>query len=70
MMWILTLACLQFMGDYWIRYVHPDYTLEFAELIDAGVQQLFQMCVGADIGSWLEHAQECIHLPIHLQCGL
>ncbi len=24
MLWILTLTCLQFTGDYWIRHVHPD----------------------------------------------
>ncbi len=46
MLWILTLACLQFTGDYWIRHVRPDYTIEFAESNDAGVKQLFQMCVG------------------------
>jgi hypothetical protein len=71
MLWILTLACLQFTDDYWIRHIHPDYTLEFAQLVDAGVQQLFQMCGGADTGSWLEHTQECICLPIRLQgCSL
>ncbi len=25
MLWILTLACLQFTADYWIRYVQPEY---------------------------------------------
>jgi hypothetical protein len=70
-LWILTLACLQFTGDYWIRHVQPDYTIEFAQSIDAGVKQLFQMCVGVDINSWSEHAQEPICLPIRLQgCGL
>jgi hypothetical protein len=64
MLWILTLACLQFTGDYWIRHVRPDYTIEFAESIDAGVKQLFQMCVGVDINSWSKHAQEQIHLPV------
>ncbi len=61
MLWILTLACLQFTCDYWSRHICPDNTLEFAKLIDAGEQYLFQMCVGADTGSWLEHTQECIH---------
>jgi hypothetical protein len=71
MYWILTLACLQFTGDYWIRYICPDYTLEFAESIDAVVQRLFQVCVGADISSWSKCAQERICLPIHLRgCGL
>ncbi len=71
MLWILTIPCLQFTGDYWITHVHPDYTLEFAESINAGVKQLFQMCVGADINSWSEHVQEQIRLPIQLQrCGL
>jgi hypothetical protein len=71
MLWILTLTCLQFTGDYWIRHVHPDYTIEFAESIDGGAKQLFQMCVGADINSWSKNAQEQICLPIQLQgCGL
>ena len=26
MLWILTVTCLQFMGDYWIRHVRPDLT--------------------------------------------
>ena len=41
MLWILTPVCLQFTGDYWIRHVQLDYTIEFAESIDAGVEQLF-----------------------------
>jgi hypothetical protein len=49
MLWVLTLACLQFTGDYWIRHDRPDYTIEFAKPIDAGVKQLFQMCIGVDI---------------------
>jgi hypothetical protein len=70
MLWILTLACLQFTGNYWIRHIHPDYTIEFAESIDAGVK-LFQMCVGVDINSWSGHVQEQIHFPIQLDgCGL
>jgi hypothetical protein len=67
MLWILKLAFLQFTGDYWIRHVRQDYTIEFAESIDAGVKQLFQMCVEADINSWYKHAQEQMHLPIRLQ---
>lgn len=56
MLRILALACLQLMDDYWIRYIHPDYTLKFAESID--VQRLFQMCLGADTHSWSEHTQD------------
>ena len=55
MLRILALACLQLMDDYWIRYIHPDYTLKFAESID--VQRLFQMSLGADTHSWSEHTQ-------------
>ena len=29
-MWILTAICLQFMGDYWLRHIRPDFTEEFA----------------------------------------
>ena len=24
--WILTVVCFQFMGDYWLRHIKPDYT--------------------------------------------
>jgi hypothetical protein len=58
MLWILTLAGLQFTGDCWIRHVRPDYTIEFAESIDAKVKKRFQMCVGANIDSWSKHAQK------------
>jgi len=34
MLWILLTTCLQFMGDYWLRHVRPDYTEEFAAGID------------------------------------
>ena len=26
MFWILIVVCFQFIGDYWLRYVRPDYT--------------------------------------------
>jgi len=26
MLWILTVVCFQFMGDYWLRHIKPDYT--------------------------------------------
>ena len=71
MLRILTLACLQLMDDYWIQYIHPAYTLKFAESID--VQRLFQMCVGADTHSWSEHTQDHLHLLSNSEvvaCGL
>ena len=30
MLWVLMVFCLQFMGDYWLRHIQPDLTLDFA----------------------------------------
>ena len=46
MLWLLTVSCLQFMGDYWIRHVRPDLTERFAKGIDEGIETIFQQCVG------------------------
>ena len=71
MLWVLTVACLQFMGDYWIRHVRPDLTETFAEGVDAGVQKLFKHCVGVNTETWSEVARERMRLPIrHKGCGL
>ena len=71
MLWILTAICFQFMGDYWLRHVRPDYTEDFVRGIDDRVDQLFQMCNGIDTSSWSDFAKERIRLPINLKgCGL
>ena len=51
MLWVLTVVCFQFMGDYWLRHVRPDLTLAFVEAIDAGVATLFQTCTGIAISA-------------------
>jgi hypothetical protein len=58
MLWILTLFCIQFMGDYWLRHICPDYTAEFAQGLDEGIRKIFQMCIGIDIDSWTDFAKE------------
>ena len=71
MLWILTVTCFQFMGDYWLRHVRPDLTLAFATAIDAGIASLLQMCTGTDITAWSAIAQERCRLPIRMKgCGL
>ena len=44
MVWILTVVCFQFMGDYWLRNVRLDITLDFTKAIDVGVATIFQTC--------------------------
>ena len=58
MLWVLTVTCLQFMGDYWIRHVRPDLTKSFAEGIDAGVRKIFTHCVGVNTENWSDAAKE------------
>ena len=71
MLWVLTVVCFQFMGDYWLRHVRPDLTLDFAEAIDAGVVTLFQICTGMAISTWSSIARERARLPMRMKgCGL
>jgi hypothetical protein len=51
MLWILTLVCMQFMGNYWLRHIHPNHTADFAQGLDEGIQTIFQMCIRIDINS-------------------
>ena len=46
MLWILTVVCLQFMGDYWLRHVRPDFTEKFAQQIEDGIHQLLETTIG------------------------
>ena len=71
MLCILTVACFQFMGDYWLGHVRPDFTEEFASEIDKGVMSLFETCIGSKTESWTAFARERMHLPIQNKgCGL
>ena len=71
MVWILTVICFQFMGDYWLRHVRPDYTWECVEGIDAGVNSLLKTCTRIYIDSWTVIAKEKMRLPIKNKgCGL
>ena len=71
MLWILTVVCLQFMGDYWLRHVSPDYTEEFSQKTDEGIHQLVETTIGMNTASWTEFARERLRLPIRMKgCGL
>ena len=52
MLWILLVACIHFMGEYWLRHVHPDYMEEFAAGIDEATAQLLQTCIGINTSTW------------------
>ena len=54
------------MGDYWLRHITPDLTLEFAKFVDKGVINLFQRCLGINIDSWSDFAKERMRLPIKI----
>ena len=58
MLWILTLVCFQSMGDYWLRHVRPDWTRDFEQGIDEGVQTLLESCVGMPLNTWSEFVRE------------
>ncbi len=67
MLWILTLICMQFMGNYWLRHVCPDYTADFAQGLDKSIHTIFQMCIGIDINSWTDFAKERMQLLIRFK---
>ena len=67
MLWTLTVTCLQFMGDYWIRHVRPDMTERFSQGIDAGVKAIFQQCVVLNVNTWSDIAKERVRLPLCLK---
>ena len=67
MLWVLTVVCFQFMGDYWLRHIRPDFTEEFAASVDEGVNALFKMCAGINTDDWSNFARERMRLPIKMK---
>ena len=60
-------VCLQFMGDYWLWHIRPDFTEDFAK----GILELFDTTIGINTAKWLAHATERIRLPLKIKgCGL
>jgi hypothetical protein len=71
MLWILTLACLQFQGDYWLRHIDPRLTEEFAGGLDEDIYGVVAKAFGIKINSFLDITQERMRLPIcNKRCGL
>ena len=48
MLWILTVTCRHFKGDYWVRHMRPDLTENFAQGIDIGITTIFQQYIGVN----------------------
>jgi hypothetical protein len=67
MLWILTVTCLQFMGDYWIRHMRPYLTEKFLRGIDEGISAIFRPCIDVNTKSWSDIAKERLRLPIRLK---
>ena len=71
MLWILTVTCLQFRGDYWIRHVRPDLTEKFVKGINKGISAIFQQCIGVNRERWSNIGKRRLRLSIRLKgCGL
>ena len=45
---------MQFMGDYWLRHVRPDFTEDFAVSIDEGVVELVDSSIGVSTASFTD----------------
>ena len=58
MLWLLTIVCLQNLGDYLIRHIRPDWTETFAKRIDKYTDQILGLYSGMKVESWSTYAQE------------
>ena len=71
MLLILTLACLQFQGDYWLRNIDPRLTEEFAASIDEDIYRVVEKAFGIRINSFSDITRKRMRLPIRNKgCGL
>ena len=67
MLWILTVVCFQFMGDYWLRHIRPDFTEDFTKGIGKGILDLFKTTIGINTANWSTHATERVRLPLRMK---
>jgi hypothetical protein len=71
MLWLLTVACFQFQGDYWLQNVPPYLTGDFARDIDEGIMSLVQTSTGLLIDELSDLGRDRLRLPIsYAGCGL
>ena len=71
MLWMLLSLCLQFMGDYWLRYARPDWTEAFAIDVNRGVEEALEVAIGTRRSAWSRYALEMVALPVpHNDLGL
>ena len=67
MLWLLTVICLQNLGDYWIKRIRPGWTEAFAGAIDNNTDQILGLCTGVKMESWPTHAQEPMRLLMNMR---
>eukprot|EP00957_Ditylum_brightwellii_P204132 15337865-Ditylum_brightwellii.AAC.1 len=70
-LWLLTLRCLQHLGNYLCRHVSPLLTADFSRSLDNGIQAVMTTATGVQWAELSDEAKERLRLPIrHRGCGL
>ena len=67
MVWLLTVVCLQNLGDCWIRHIRPDWTEEFAKIADKNTGETLELYTGVNMDSWSTYSQEHMRLPMSMK---
>ena len=62
--WVLTLGCIQHMGNYWARHLPPNITSEFYKRVDMAVQTIVIVSTQLDSSDLDDFTKERMRLPI------
>ena len=65
-LWLLTLICLRFKGNYFVRHIPPQFTGLFCNQIDVEVNKLVSKCSHIDFANLSNFVKTQIPLPIKL----
>eukprot|EP00957_Ditylum_brightwellii_P064828 4918412-Ditylum_brightwellii.AAC.1 len=69
--WLLTLQCLQHLGNYIYHHVSTNLTESFNQTLDDGIQSLMMIATGINWEELLDKIKEKLCLPIwYCGCGL
>jgi len=65
-LWLLTLICLQFKGNYFVRHIPPQFTQSFCSRMDNEIKSLITKCFLINFEKLPTFTERRIHLPIKL----
>ena len=65
-LWLLTLNCLQFKGNYFVRNIPPQFTEELCTTLDSAIDKLMGQCFSLKSEELSTFNKTRIYLPIRL----